>query len=408
MQKSETTDEKLAKLKAIIPSADTEVLLDLLVSCGGNFNEAAALLRTDRNASDEQDTRPVKKVRLQKQQSLSRYFGLKETSFLPAVGRRPVVLHGKHDIEGALRYCTYHTNVLPAALADRLLARVMNDERAKPNEFYLFGNRCVTNCRTLLYGNLDAADAGRIFYNGHASKPASYDADLCEAQRLVEELVNAELAKRAKLPFQVPAGNWRCPVAVANIYERDSDLQWHSDRLTYIGPHAIVASLTLGFERDFRLRRVYPADSQIYSIPLAHNSVLIMHAGCQEEFKHCIPPISKRSKVSTTDLHPVSGSVRVSLTFRHYKVDLARDAMCTECGYPMDLRRTYKTPSKRGRYIWICSRSYSSGTDERVGNACKGIKYARVDAIPPVTDIESEGNFWLADDDFEALNFRKS
>ncbi|AAS54113.1 AFR741Wp [Eremothecium gossypii ATCC 10895] len=407
MEKSETTDEKLAKLKAIIPSADTEALLDVLVCCGGNLEEAAALLRNGIDPADEKDARPLKKPRLQTQQSLSRYFGLKKSP-VPALGGRPIVLHGKRDIEGALRYCTYHTNVLPAALAERLLEVVMTDERAKPNEFYLFGSRCVTNCRTLLYGNLDPADAGRVFYNGRISTLTSYNADLCEAQRIVEHLVNAELAKRAKLPFQVPAGSWRCPVAVANIYEKDSDLQWHSDRLTYIGPHAIVASLTLGFEREFRLRRVYPADSQIYSIPLAHNSVLIMHAGCQEEFKHCVPPLGKRKKVSAAELHPISGSVRVSLTFRHYKVDFPRDALCPECGYPMDLRRTYKTPSKRGHYIWICSRGYSSGNDKSVESFCKGIKYACVDASPPVTDIESEGNVWLADDDFEALNFRKS
>lgn len=64
---------------------------------------------------------------------------------------------------------------------------------------------------------------------------------------------------------------------------------FHSDRLNYLGPAPTIASLTLGTSRIFRLRSVGP-EARTFNIPLPHNSLIIMHAGCQENFKHCVPP----------------------------------------------------------------------------------------------------------------------
>lgn len=76
---------------------------------------------------------------------------------------------------------------------------------------------------------------------------------------------------------------------------------FHSDVLQYLGPFPTIASLTLGVTRPFRLRPflpsrppppgVPPPQVRTLDIPLRHNSLLVMHAGCQEAFKHAVPPV---------------------------------------------------------------------------------------------------------------------
>lgn len=97
----------------------------------------------------------------------------------------------------------------------------------------------------------------------------------------------------------------------------------HTDSMTYLGPYATIASLSLGVERTFRIRAYAPsppahppaapsapgpgigagpappppppqspaAAARTLNIPLPHNSLLIMHAGMQEGYKHSVPPV---------------------------------------------------------------------------------------------------------------------
>lgn len=54
------------------------------------------------------------------------------------------------------------------------------------------------------------------------------------------------------------------------------------------------------------------AQGQI-SIHLPHNSLLVMHAEMQEEWKHSIHP------AKAIDPHPVSGNKRINITYRYYR-----------------------------------------------------------------------------------------
>lgn len=69
----------------------------------------------------------------------------------------------------------------------------------------------------------------------------------------------------------------------------------HSDVLTHLGPYPTIASLSLGCSRPFRLRSFLPesasSPNRTLEILLPHNSLCIMHAGCQETFKHTVPPV---------------------------------------------------------------------------------------------------------------------
>jgi len=86
----------------------------------------------------------------------------------------------------------------------------------------------------------------------------------------------------------------------------------HADQLTYLGPYPTIASISLGTTRNFRLRAVPSIQDpdapppRTYDIRLAHNSLAIMGAGCQERFKHAITPARS---IDVFKLKDASGTV---------------------------------------------------------------------------------------------------
>lgn len=157
----------------------------------------------------------------------------------------------------------------------------------------------------------------------------------------VREAVNGEVATRIashypggrKLKYQSPR-EWIPNAAFANCYHGGADsVGYHSDQLTYLGPRAVIGSISLGVAREFRVRRVVARDEggeekagvekglrrddadaqgQI-AIHLPHNSLLVMHAEMQEEWKHSIHP------ALAIDPHPVAGNRRINITYRNYR-----------------------------------------------------------------------------------------
>ncbi|CEP64267.1 uncharacterized protein LALA0_S11e00254g [Lachancea lanzarotensis] len=393
-----TTDEKLVELRRMFPDYDPAGLLDVLVSCDGSLKRTRTLL-----GSGEETQRSIK--RFKPQQTLSRFIKAPHSAVRTTHSSKPITLYAKSEIEASLKYCTYHTNVLPEDLAEKLLHQTLNDAHYKASEFYLFGNKCTSNHQSRMF--MPAKPSDVFYYNGReVTDYGVYSNEMMLAQVLIEDVVNNALSQRIGLPFQAKSGQWEAQAAFSNKYEKDSNLDWHSDRMTNIGPHPIIASLSLGFSRDFRVRKVYPSDSQIFSIKPQHNSLVIMHAGFQEEYKHCVPLLPKKYRIPTEDLHPTAGARRINITYRNY---LIKDPIfCRLCGSPMDLRRMFKDPAKRGRYFYQCSKSYTEHNGFNEGNECKGFSYANFEKDPPLTDDEEHGSFWLADDDIEARALQSS
>jgi alkylated DNA repair dioxygenase AlkB len=89
---------------------------------------------------------------------------------------------------------------------------------------------------------------------------------------------------------------------LCNLYRNGNDsVGLHADSEPEMGP--VIASLSLGSERLFRLRG--KGGTVVYSQPLPHGSLLIMAGSTQKHFKHEVP---KEPGVT----HP-----RINLTFRH-------------------------------------------------------------------------------------------
>ena len=168
----------------------------------------------------------------------------------------------------------------------------------------------------------------------------------------VAAAVNHEITTRikthypnsTKLKHQSP-NPWVPNAAFVNCYAGGAEsVGYHSDQLTYLGPRAVIGSISLGVAREFRVRRIVARDAddddnsnddddgknkdmvtksssstdradaegQI-AIHLPHNSLLVMHAEMQEEWKHSIAP------ARAIDPHPVAGNRRINITYRHYR-----------------------------------------------------------------------------------------
>lgn len=131
------------------------------------------------------------------------------------------------------------------------------------------------------------ADGGRPYtYSRIEMQPAPWPPAM--------EEVRARIAAETGLTFNT---------CLANLYRDGNDSNgWHSDNEPELGPDPIIASVSLGATRDFRLR--HNETRQTHTLGLTHGSLLLMGAGSQTHWQHTLP---KRKRVTQP---------RVNLTFR--------------------------------------------------------------------------------------------
>ncbi len=114
--------------------------------------------------------------------------------------------------------------------------------------------------------------------------------------------IRERIAERAGVYFNTALGN----------YYRDGrdSVAWHSDDEPELGPHPVIASLSLGASRKFRLRTKNEPQKKI-ALELSHGSLLIMCGNTQRISEHCLP---KKKHAPA----------RVNLTFRQIEATKAR------------------------------------------------------------------------------------
>ena len=89
-----------------------------------------------------------------------------------------------------------------------------------------------------------------------------------------------------------------------NLYRNGQDsMGWHSDDEPEMGSHPVIASVSLGQERNFQLRRKDNHKNKI-NLVLPHGSLLLMQGNTQLEWQHQLP---KSRRVMTP---------RINLTYR--------------------------------------------------------------------------------------------
>ncbi|GEM08032.1 ubiquitin system component Cue [Rhodotorula toruloides] len=328
-------------------------------------------------------------------------------------------------------------NALPPELAARLYVKMVKesvgegegDRSWSQNKWYLVDREVTSPHTSCFYRELpeklnaeagyDAAgfdESAQYWYNGEKRTARAFTADQDEARQLIGEFVRTLLAGRDRHSLEWDS-DWLPNVAVANCYRGSKQsVGFHSDVLQYLGPYPTIASLTLGCTRPFRLRPFIPSTQSItdgsahpppqirtLDIILPHNSLLIMHAGCQERYKHAVPPINGMdvfrlprgsldtseafSKAEKDELERRKWNERINLTFRHYRADFAPRTsfspsgylgtpLCA-CGVPCTLRpdgrgraraslaRQQDKPAKSDQdemvFFWVCNAGASNG-----------------------------------------------
>ncbi|ODQ75888.1 hypothetical protein LIPSTDRAFT_48567 [Lipomyces starkeyi NRRL Y-11557] len=347
------TDTKLALFASLYPDIPTDLLIELLIAANGSVAKAANTLRPTYAAHDAIRYRLSTRQNIL-QSSVTQYLGSGRKSS-NVINNKVVHLYTPASI-ASLTPCTFHPFFLPPHLADSLLRQLLDDSiHWRPNQFRLFNREVASPHTTSFYVNPQHFDEFRdsYRYNGAIIKDVRPFSDIMiHVQKLVEDTVSTELEKRGYRHFQYK-GKWVADVAFCNRYNGPGEaVGYHSDRLTYLGPMPVIASLSLGVTREFRLREIC-TPSQTYSLHLPHNSLLIMHAPCQEKFKHSVIP------TRTVDSHPIAGISRINITYRMYRpcFSTSKIPVC-QCGISMILRCVSKKQDSLGRYFWSCSASY--------------------------------------------------
>lgn len=176
----------------------------------------------------------------------------------------------------------YDPQFFAAARAWALYTKLQNELEWRQDQIHIYG-RSVTIPRLQAF----IAEPGlRYTYSGLTMEGVGFPAVLAEIQ--------AEIGQRVGVHFNA---------VLANLYRSGGDtMGWHSDDEPELGPDPIIASVTLGAERSFKLRPKGGGES--WGIELQHGSLLLMGSGVQNRWQHSVP---KRARCQ---------DARINLTFR--------------------------------------------------------------------------------------------
>lgn len=102
------------------------------------------------------------------------------------------------------------------------------------------------------------------------------------------------------------ASGHRFNSVLINLYRDQHDsMGWHSDDEAALGRDPVIASLSFGATREFKLKHKTRPDLKIVKLALVQGSLLLMAGATQRCWKHAV------DKISTAT------GPRINLTFRH-------------------------------------------------------------------------------------------
>lgn len=186
----------------------------------------------------------------------------------------------------------YQPGFLSPTEARGLLESLASGLDWRQRDVVLFGKR-VPQPRLTAW----CSDPGvRYTYSGLRLEPCAWHPALAGLRE--------RLAKELDYPFNS---------VLANAYRDGQDsMGWHADDEPELGPEPLIASVSLGASRRFRVRphpgRV--SDLQPRGLDLAPGSLLVMRGQSQALWQHCVPKTKK------------AVGLRINLTFRRVR---ARD-----------------------------------------------------------------------------------
>ena len=176
----------------------------------------------------------------------------------------------------------YFGPILSVAETKRYYETLLRDIPWKNDEAVIFGKHIVTARKVAWYGDSDFS----YTYSGTTKQALAWTAELAALKAIVEELTNTVFNS-----------------CLLNLYHDGNEgMAWHSDDEKSLGKDSTIASISLGAEREFRLKHKRTDDK--VSVLLESGSLLVMKDTTQTHWLHCIP----KSKRITNP--------RINLTFR--------------------------------------------------------------------------------------------
>jgi alkylated DNA repair dioxygenase AlkB len=176
----------------------------------------------------------------------------------------------------------YFGPILSVAETKRYYETLLHDIPWKNDEAVIFGKHIVTARKVAWYGDSDFS----YTYSGTTKQALLWTAELAALKSIVETLTNTVFNS-----------------CLLNLYHDGNEgMAWHSDDEKSLGKDSTIASISLGAEREFRLKHKRTDDK--VSVLLESGSLLVMKDTTQTHWLHCIP---KTKKVTTP---------RINLTFR--------------------------------------------------------------------------------------------
>jgi alkylated DNA repair dioxygenase AlkB len=202
----------------------------------------------------------------------------------PAAAERHVLADGE---------LLYWASAFTAAEADRLQARLRGDVDWQAEQIVMFG-RLVPVPRLVAWHGDPAAVYS---YSGVRHEPSPWLPAIADVRRRVEALTGETFNS-----------------VLLNLYRCGRDgMGWHADDEPELGRNPLIASVSFGATRRFRLKHRRRAGGQL-ALDLAHGSLLVMRGALQHHWLHAVP------KTRT-----VVGE-RINLTFRRVEPSLCRHA----------------------------------------------------------------------------------
>ncbi|QIL76358.1 alpha-ketoglutarate-dependent dioxygenase AlkB family protein [Hymenobacter sp. HDW8] len=174
---------------------------------------------------------------------------------------------------------------LPPIEAEALFQELLNTIPWRHEPIKLFGKEVMQPRLTSWHGD----PAARYRYSGLILEPQPWTPALQRLRKQVSEATGADFNS-----------------VLLNLYRTGQDsMGWHADNEPELGPHPVIASVSLGATRRFRLR---PGPGTPPYAPLGLDlppgSLLVMRGPTQQRWQHALPKTTR----------PIEA--RLNLTFR--------------------------------------------------------------------------------------------
>ncbi|MCH9698203.1 MAG: alpha-ketoglutarate-dependent dioxygenase AlkB [Gammaproteobacteria bacterium] len=166
--------------------------------------------------------------------------------------------------------------------ADKLLTRLTDILAWKQETLSIMGRQIITPRMVCWYGDDEAV----YRYSGVDHIPLPWTEELQDIRKSLRQSHHHHFNS-----------------VLGNLYRNGQDsMGWHADKESQLGKNPVIASLSLGATRQFRLK--HNKSGQTVNIELEHGSLLIMSGSLQHHWRHCLPKTRR----------PVQQ--RINLTFR--------------------------------------------------------------------------------------------